>query len=51
MCFSASADIDNLTVNGIILPVKAFNVSFDHFLLIIFLQKEVNSKYDNTDNS
>jgi hypothetical protein len=43
MCFSASASIDG----SIVLPVKAF----DHFILILFLQREVNCKHDNTDNN
>jgi hypothetical protein len=51
MCYSASSGIDNLAVNGLILLVEAFTVSFDHFILILFLQIEANCKCDNTDNS
>jgi hypothetical protein len=51
MCFSASAGIDSLAVNGLILPVKAFTVLLDHFVLTLFLQREANYKGDNTDNS
>jgi hypothetical protein len=35
MCFSISAGIDNPAVNGIILPVEAFTVSFDHFIPMV----------------
>jgi hypothetical protein len=51
MCFFASAGIDGPIVNGLILIVEAFAVLFDHFFRIIFLQREVNCKRDNTDNS
>jgi hypothetical protein len=51
MCFSASTSIDGLAINGLILPVKAFTISFDHFVLILFLQREANCKCDNTDNN
>jgi hypothetical protein len=51
MCFSTSTGIDNLTVNGLVLPVEDFTVSFDHFVLILFLQREVNCKCDNTNNN
>jgi hypothetical protein len=39
MCFSASVGIDRLVVNGLILPVEAFTVLLDHFVLILFLQR------------
>jgi hypothetical protein len=51
MCFSASAGIDNLVINGLVLLVEAFTGLLDHFILILFLQREVNCKHDNTDNS
>jgi hypothetical protein len=51
MCFFASAGIDSLAVNGLLLRDEAFTVLFDHFFLILFLQREVNCKRDNTDNS
>jgi hypothetical protein len=51
MCFSASAGIDSLAINGLILPVEAFTVLLDHFVLTLFLQREANYKGDNTDNS
>jgi hypothetical protein len=51
MCFSASAGIDGLAVNGLVLVVEVFTVLFDHFFLILFLQREANYKHDNTDNS
>jgi hypothetical protein len=51
MCFSTSVGIDDPTVNGLVLPVEAFTVSFDHFFLILFLQIEANCKRDNTDNN
>jgi hypothetical protein len=51
MCFSASAGIDDLTVNGHILLGKAFTVPFDHFFLILFLQREADCKCDNTGNN
>jgi hypothetical protein len=40
MCFSTSAGIDGLAVNGLVLPVEAFTVPLDHFVLILFLQRE-----------
>jgi hypothetical protein len=49
MCFFTSVGIDGPTVNGLVLPVEAFIVSFDHFFLILFLQREANYKCDNTD--
>jgi hypothetical protein len=51
MCFSASAGINNPAINGLILPVETFTVLLDHFVLILFLQREANYKCDNTDNS
>jgi hypothetical protein len=51
MCFFASAGIDGPTVNGLVLPVEAFTILFDHFFLILFLQREANCKCDNTDNN
>jgi hypothetical protein len=51
MFFSASAVIDGLTVNGLLLIVEAFAVFFYHFFLILFLQGEANCKRDNTDDS
>jgi hypothetical protein len=51
MCFAASAGIDGLTVNELLLPVEVFAVLFDHFFLILFLQREANCKHDNTNNS
>jgi hypothetical protein len=51
MCFFTSAVIDGPIVNGLLLVVEAFTVFFDHFFLILFLQREVNCKCDNTDNS
>jgi hypothetical protein len=51
MCFSASAGIDGLVVNGLILPDEAFTVHFDYFFHILFLQREANCKRDNTDNN
>jgi hypothetical protein len=51
MYFYASADIDILAVNGLILPVEAFTVLLDHFVFIHFLQIEANCKYDNINNS
>jgi hypothetical protein len=50
-CFSASAIIDDPTVNGLIIVVEAFAVFFHHFILILFLQGEANCKRDNIDNS
>jgi hypothetical protein len=51
MCFSASVGIDAPTVNGLVLLVEAFTVSFDHFVLVLLLQREANYKRDNTDNN
>jgi hypothetical protein len=51
MCFSASAGIDGLAINGLLLVVEVFAIFFDHFFLILFLQREANCKHDNTDNS
>jgi hypothetical protein len=51
MWFSASAIIDDLTVNGLPLIVGVFAVFFDHFFLLLFLQGEANCKYDNIDKS
>jgi hypothetical protein len=51
MCFFASAGIDDLTVNGLLLIVEAFTILFDHFFLILFLQRETNYKCDNTNNN
>jgi hypothetical protein len=51
MCFFASAVIDGLSVNGLLLVVEVFTVFFYHFFLILFLQEEENYKCDNTDNS
>jgi hypothetical protein len=51
MCFSPSVVIDNPIVNGLLLVVEAFTIFFDHFFLILFLQREANCKRDNTDNS
>jgi hypothetical protein len=51
MCFFTFAGIDDPTVNGFVLPVEAFTVPFDHFFLILFLQREANCKHDNTDNN
>jgi hypothetical protein len=51
MCFSASAGIDGPTINGLLLIVEAFIVLFDHFFLILILQREANCKRDNNDNS
>jgi hypothetical protein len=51
MCFFTSGGIDNLAINGLILPVEAFTMPFDHFILILFLQREANCKLDNTVNS
>jgi hypothetical protein len=48
---STFAGIDSLAVNGLILPIEAFTVPFDHFVLILFLQREANYKCDNTDNN
>jgi hypothetical protein len=39
------------TLQLIILLVEAFTVPFDHFILILFLQREAKCKRDNTDNS
>jgi hypothetical protein len=51
MCFSASAGINGPDVNGLVLLVETFTVLFDHFFLILFLQREAKCKCDNTDNS
>jgi hypothetical protein len=51
MFFSASAVTYGPTVNGLLLVVEAFTVFFDHFFLILFLQREGNCKCDNTNNS
>jgi hypothetical protein len=50
ICFFASAGIDGLTINGLILPVEAFTILFDHFFPILVLQTEANCKRYNTDN-
>jgi hypothetical protein len=51
MCSSTSTGIDGPTVNGLLHVVEAFAILFDHFFLILFLQREANCKCDNTDNS
>jgi hypothetical protein len=51
MCFFASAGIDGPTANGLLLIVEAFTILFDHFILILFLQRETNCKRDNTNNN
>jgi hypothetical protein len=51
MCFSTFVGIDGLAVNGLILVVEAIAILFDHFFLILLLQRESNCKCDNTDNS
>jgi hypothetical protein len=51
MCFSTSAGIDSMAVNGLVLPVEAFTMLLDHFFLILFLQTEANYKRDNINNS
>jgi hypothetical protein len=51
MCFSSSIGIDSLAIDGLILPVEAFTVPFDHFVYILFLEREANCKCDNTDTS
>jgi hypothetical protein len=51
MCFSASTGLDGSAINGLILLVESFTVPFDHFVLILFLQKEANYKRDYIDNS
>jgi hypothetical protein len=51
VCFSASTVIDGPTVNGLLLIIEAFSMFFDHFFLILFMQREVNCKHDNTNNS
>jgi hypothetical protein len=51
MWFSAFVGIDGPVVNGILLVVEAFTVLFDHFFLILFLQRETNYKCDNTNNN
>jgi hypothetical protein len=37
MCFSVSAVIDCLAVNGLLLVVEVFTVFLHHFFLILFL--------------
>jgi hypothetical protein len=51
MCFSSSVGIDGLAVNGLLLVIEAFVVFFDHFFLILFLQRKANRKRDNTDDN
>jgi hypothetical protein len=51
MCFSSSVGIDGLAVNGLLLVIEAFVVFFDHFFLILFLQRKANCKRDNTDDN
>jgi hypothetical protein len=51
MCFPASAGIDSLAVDGLLLVVEASTILFDHFFLILFLQRETTCKCDNTNNS
>jgi hypothetical protein len=51
MCFSSSVIIDGPSVNGLLLVVEAFAMFFDHFFLILFLQREAKCKHDNTNNS
>jgi hypothetical protein len=51
MCFSTFVGIDGLAINGFILVVEAIAILFDHFLLILLLQREANCKCNNTDNS
>jgi hypothetical protein len=51
MCFFTSIGIENIVVNGLILPVELFSILLDHFLLILILQREATRKYDNIDNS
>jgi hypothetical protein len=51
MCFSTTTGIDSLAVDGLVLPVEAFTVLLHHFVLTLFLRREVNCKCDNTDNS
>jgi hypothetical protein len=51
MCFSTSAVIDGLTVNGLLLVVEAFTIFFYHFFLILFLKREANCKLDNINDS
>jgi hypothetical protein len=48
MYFFASTSIDSLTVNRLILPIKAFTMLLDDFILILFLQTKANCKRDNT---
>jgi hypothetical protein len=48
MCFFATAIINGLAVNGLLLVLEAFAMFFDHFFLILFLQEEANCKRDNT---
>jgi hypothetical protein len=40
MCFSTSAGIDNLAINGFILLVEAFIVLLDHFSLYFFYKQK-----------
>jgi hypothetical protein len=51
MCFFASTVIDSPAVYGLLLIVEAFAMFFDHFFLILFLQREANCKHNNIDNS
>jgi hypothetical protein len=51
MCFSTSAGVDSMAINGLVLPVEAFTMLLDHFFLILFLQIEANYKRDNINNS
>jgi hypothetical protein len=51
MYFFASTSIDSLTVNRLILPIKAFTMLLDDFILILFLQTKANCKRDNISNS
>jgi hypothetical protein len=51
MCIFTSAGIDGSIINGLLLVVEVFDILFDHFFLILFLQREANFKLDKTDNS
>jgi hypothetical protein len=51
MCFSTYASIDNLAIDGPIMLIEAFTMPFDHFVLILFLQRKANCKRDNIDYS
>jgi hypothetical protein len=51
MCFSASAGIDDPTINGLVLPIEAFTMPFDHFAPVLFMQRETNCKCNNTDKN